>query len=468
MNVLLIDPPWVIKSKKNLWRKVGSCLPSLGLVYIAAVLEREGHKVDYIDSTAENLGVKETVQWIIKMKEEGYVPELIGITSTTTLIDNATLLAKDLRKICPSTKIVFGGTHPTVLPEECLIYADYVVIGEGEYVFSELAGGKDLSEIKGLVYKDETGKVIFNEQRMQIDNLDVLPLPAYHLLSMEKYRPAVGTYKQLPAMSMISSRNCNGRCTYCFHLGKRVTFRSAENIIKEVELLYHKYGIREIQFYDDNFLLYKQNVFDFCSLLKEKGLKITWSCFSRVDAITRNGKVDLDYLKELKKAGLHLVLFGVETADLEIMKNIKKNLNLNDVKPTIDACREAGIETRCSYMFGNEGETEESCEKTINFAIYVDSDTVQFNIATAYPGTEFYEWAKSKGLLLHAGWENFNMSDKVIELPTISNERLNYYYTLAHRKFYLRPRVILRRAKNLFSLSGMKQEFLGLRAVIGV
>ena len=108
-----------------------------------------------------------------------------------------------------------------------------------------------------------------------------------------------------------------------------------------------------------------------------------------------------------------------------------------------------------------------SMEK-IDFAIKVDSDTAQFNIATAYPGTEFYKWAKESNLLLHDGWENFNVSDKVIELKTISNKKLDYYYSLAHKKYYLRPKVVLRRMKNLLSISGIKQEFDGLRAVLGV
>jgi anaerobic magnesium-protoporphyrin IX monomethyl ester cyclase len=465
-NILLIDPPWVIKSKKNLWKRIGSCLPSIGLSYIAASLEKEGHQVKYIDSTAEEFGVNDFLKIAAKIKNRGYFPDFVGITATTALINNAYAIAQIFKKEFPDTKIVLGGVHPSVMPEESIKYADFVVVGEGEVAFCELANGKKLNAINGLVYTDRTG-VHFNRQREQLVNLDELPIPAYYLLPMKKYHPAVGTYKRLPAMSMISSRNCSGCCTYCSHLYKRVTFRSAENILKEVKLLAEKYGIREIQFYDDNFLLYKKNVLRFCELLKKEGINITWSCFSRIDAITRNQKADMDYLKALKRAGLHLILFGVETADEKIMKSIKKNLDLRDVKPTIDACRKIGIETRCSYMFGNQGETEESCTKTIKFAIFADSDTVQFNIATAYPGTEFYRWAKENGYILKEGWNDFNMSDKVIELPTISNKKLDYYYALGHRKFYLRPKIILRRMKNLLTLSGIKQEFLGLRAVIG-
>jgi len=465
-NILLIDPPWVIQSKKNLWKRVGSCLPSIGLSYIAASLEKEGHCVKYIDSTAEELGVNDFPKIAANMKERGYSPDFVGITATTALINNAYTIAQIFKKEFPDAKIVLGGVHPSVMPDESIQYADFVVVGEGEIAFCELANGKKLNAIKGIAYKDKKG-AHFNKLREQLADLDALPMPAYHLLPMKKYHPAVGTYKRLPAMSMISSRNCSGCCTYCFHLHRRVTFRSAENILKEVKLLFERYGIREIQFYDDNFLLYKNNVLRFCELLKKEGIDITWSCFARIDAITRNQKADIGYLKALKKAGLHLILFGVETADEKIMKSIKKNLDLRDVRPTIDACRKAGIETRCSYMFGNQGETEESCRKTIRFAISADSDTVQFNIATAYPGTEFYKWAKENGYLINKGWANFNMSDKVIELPTISNKKLDYYYALGHRKFYLRPKIILRRMNNLLTWEGIKQEFLGLRAVIG-
>jgi len=460
-KILLIDPPWIISSDSNLWKKISSCYPSLGLSYIAAVLENEGHEVKYIDCTAQKLDLKGLIEVIKRYKREGYYPDYVGITATTALIHNAYIVADRFKKEFKDTKIVLGGTHPTILPKEAIKHADYVVIGEGEFTFRELAGGEDLKSIKGLVYRNK-GKVIMNDLREQISDLNTLPIPAYHLLPMDKYRPPLGSYENLPAMIIVSSRNCNGRCTYCFHLGKRITFRSAENIIKEVKYLVDNYSIKEIQFYDDNFLLYKKNVLEFCKLLKKNKIKISWTCFSRIDAITRDGNVDMEYLKRLKASGLHLILFGVETADENVMRVINKRLNINDVKPTIDACRKVGISTRCSYMLGNQSDTIETCRKTIDFAITVDSDTAQFNIATPYPGTQFYDWAKRNNYLLKTkSWENFNVSDQVLKLPTISNREIKKLYIEAHKRYYIRLKIMVRRIMKIKTFTQLFQEIKG-------
>ncbi|MDD4271834.1 MAG: radical SAM protein [Patescibacteria group bacterium] len=453
-KVLLINPPWVIGEDKNLWKQVGSCWPSLGLAYIAAVLEQAGSQVRYLDCSAEHFTVNDAVKAIGEYQESF---DFIGLTATTPLINNALAIARAVRKIFPRAKIVFGGVHPSILPDEIMAQpeVDYVVIDEGEETFMELVQGREPKDILGLCYK-ENGQIIKNQLRPLIKNLDDIPPPAYHLLPMDKYYPAVGSYKRLPAMILFATRGCPGRCTYCHRAFRGIVRkRSAQSILNEIKILKKNYGIKEVAFYDDTFTLFKDVVKEFCETVIKEKIDITWSCFTRVDC------VDEAMLRLMKQAGCHLILFGVESADEQILKNIKKNISLEQVEKIVKLSRVIGIETRASFMFGNQGETEETIKKTIDFSLKLDPDEAQFNIATAYPGTELYDWAKERGYIKIFNWDDYSMSNVVLELPNLSKEKMQYYYALAHRRFYLRPKIILRRLFRIRTFDQLKQEIRG-------
>ncbi len=458
MDILFINPPWTVENKDNLWKNVRSCFPSLGIAYMASFLEKHGKLVKILDCTAEEISLNE-IRSVLKKYDK---PEFIGITSTTPTIVNALNIAEICKKEFSRVKVVLGGVHPTVLPGEVLEnkWVDYVVRDEGEVTIKELVEGKNPGDIPGLSYK--AGKdIIHNASRPLIKDLDELPIPAYHLLPIEKYHPAVGAYKRLPAMSLFTTRGCPGRCTFCYKTfyGK-VRLRSAKNIIEEIKLLQNNYGIEEIAFYDDAFTVSKKRVKELCCLLKEEKIDVAWTCFS----ISKH--IDEQCLILMKESGCHLILFGVESADDQILKNINKNISLEQVKETIRLCRKIGIETRTSFMFGNPGETEETIKRTINFAIEMDSDEAQFNIVTAYPGTELFSWAEEKGCLLTKDWSKYNMSEINIIVPTLDERILKKYYKLSHRKFYLRPKIILRRLRKIRNVLQLKQEIKGLFAIL--
>jgi len=454
-KVLLINPPWIIGEDKNLWKQVASCWPSLGLAYIAAVLEKAGHKAWYLDCSAEHYSVGKAEEVLKKDYDKDI--DFIVFTATTPLINNALAIALAAKKIWPKAKIVFGGVHPSVMPEETLASeaVDLVVIDEGEETILEVVGGKNLAEIKGVAYKKD-GQIVKNEMRPLLSDLDKIPPPAYHLLPMKKYYPATGSYKRLPAMIMFSTRGCPGRCTYCYRSFRGlVRKRSAASILNEIKILQQDYGIKEIAFYDDTFTMFRDVVVELCeSLIKEK-IDLTWTCFTRVDY------VDETLLSLMKRAGCHLILFGVESADEQILKNINKKISLDKVKEVVNLARKIGIQTRASYMFGNQGETEETIKKTIDFSIELDTDQVQYNIATAYPGTEFFNWAKTQGYLKNFDWGDYSMSNVLLELPGLDKEKLQYYYELAHRRFYFRPKIILRRLLAIRTLDQLWQEIKG-------
>jgi radical SAM superfamily enzyme YgiQ (UPF0313 family) len=379
------------------------------------------------------------------------------LTATTPSINNALKIAAVAKKKFPLVKIVFGGVHPSIMPEEVLDHdaVDFVAIDEGEETMKELAGGKNPPDILGLAYK-EKGQIIKNPLRPLIKNLDNIPPPAYHLLPMAKYYPAVGSYKKLPAMILFATRGCPGRCTFCHRAFRGVVRkRSAKNILDEIEILQRDYGIKEVAFYDDTFTLFKDVVREFCGRLIKEKKNLSWSCFTRVD------QIDEQLLRLMKQAGCHMILFGVESADEQILKNINKRISLEQVVRVVRAARRIGIETRASFMIGNQGETEETVKKSIDFAIKLDPDEVQFNIATAYPGTELFDWAKKAGYIKTFNWDDYSMSNIVLETPNLSKEKMQYFYGLAHRRFYLRPKIILRRFFKIRNWAQFKQEIRG-------
>ncbi len=262
MRVLLVNPPWVIRRRTNVWKSVASVMPPLGVAWLAAWLERDGHQVQILDAHAEGISAEDVPG---RVAERGSF-DLIGLTATTPLIGNALEIARRLKVATPSTRIVLGGVHPTVLPEEVLAEpaVDVVVRGEGEVTLGELAAEKPLDQIDGISYRAE-GRIVHNRDRALIADLDSLPMPAYHLLPMSRYRPAVGAAKRTPATSVLATRGCPGRCTFCYRIfGSRLRCRSGQRVAEEVKHLQEHYGIKEICFYDDTFTAVRKQVRAFC------------------------------------------------------------------------------------------------------------------------------------------------------------------------------------------------------------
>jgi radical SAM superfamily enzyme YgiQ (UPF0313 family) len=458
-KILLINPPWVIGENKNLWKHVASLWPSLGLGYIAAVLEKNGHDVRYIDCSAEHFTVGDMDGVLENYRDVDYV----GITATTPLIKNGLAIAALVKKKNPKIKTVFGGVHPSIFADEVLADAnvDFVVIDEGEETMTELVSGKPLPDIAGLCYKID-GRIVKNIKRPLIKDLDTIPPPAYHLMPIDKYYPAIGSVRRSPAMILFATRGCPGRCTFCYRTFYGIVRRrSARNIVDEIKILQKNYGVKEVSFYDDTFTLFKDVVREFCEILKKEKIDLTWSCFTRVDHISE------ELLQTMKDGGCHLILFGVESADEGILTAINKRISLDKVRYAVSLARKIGIETRASFMFGNQGETEETIRKTIDFALELDPDEAQFNIATPYPGTELFTWASANGYITSRDWNDYSYSNVVFEMPGLKKDKLEHYYKLAHRKFYFRPKIILRRLFKIKSWLALKQEVRGVLALGG-
>ena len=448
-KILLIQPNYrrIYAYAKN--KNLTPIFPPLGLAYIAAVLKDNGIEVKILESNAYDLSHEQ-----IKRSIDEYGPNIVGLTATTSLIEEA----HEIANLCSKDIQVFiGGIHASSMPEETLKKFerfDYLIKGEGEFVLLEFVNGMKISDIKGLVYR-KGGEIVSNSARELNRDLDGLPFPARELLPMNKYF-SVGA-KQEPSDYILSSRGCPYQCIFCAdHLvhGKLFRYRSPESIIKEVEEIY-KRGSLDWDFVDDNFTYLPDRVDRFCDLMIEKGLnkKMSWRCSNGI----RVDKITLELLKKMKKAGCYMVSLGIESGNEEILKKMKKNTDLNKIRRAVKWCKLAGIETRGLFMFGNLGENEQTMRDTIDFAKSIDIDTASFHITTPFPNTEYWHVINEEGEIYPKNYRDYIAYGKVIfKHGDLTEDLLIEMQKKAYREFYFRPRIFLNALKGMNSLKKIK------------
>jgi len=441
MSVLLINPNFKrIIGKTD---RISPILPPIGLAYLAAVLKKELIKVKILDSNALELNEKQIIDEI-----NNYNPEIIGIGAVTTTICKSFNLAKVIKKRFPKIKIVFGGPHPTSLPEESIKkkFIDFVVIGEGEETTVELVkelmknGKKNFRKIKGLVY-EENKKIINNGIRRNIENLDELPFPAIELLPLDKYKSADSKHKKF--MALLTSRGCYGRCTYCNKkvFGDVCHMRSAENIVKEIEFLIKKYDYNEFHILDDLFTNDRKRVVKFCNLVIKKKLNISWKCGNGI----RVGTVDFELLKLMKKAGCYSLSYGIESGNQDVLNKMRKGQTLKQCENAVKWTKKAKITCFGFFMLGGIGETEETMQQTIDFAKKLNPDIALFSILTPYPGTVVKNTIEKEGKLFFKDWSDYDHFEgkATFEHGELKREMMEKKLKEAYHQFYFRPRYII-------------------------
>ncbi|MCK5043457.1 cobalamin-dependent protein [Candidatus Pacearchaeota archaeon] len=446
MRLLLITPPNTSKEVYGKLSSVGTLYPPLGLAYIAAYAEKQGHEVKVIDAGAENYDFEDINKIALK-----FCPDLVGMQTYCTTLNKVYKIAENLKNITDA-KIVLGGPQATLEPSKAISnkYVDFVIYGEGEKTIIELLSALkkgNFSKVLGLVYKTKE-KIKTNPPRPLIQNLDEIPLPARHLFPMEKYHSSANL-RGKKTLNIMTSRGCPYRCAYCagsLIFGKNHRFHSSERVIEEMKLLKEKYGADSIQFFDETFTVNRKRVIELCDKMIEAKLGLEWSCFTRVNL------VDEELLKKMKQAGCYLIFYGLESGVQRLLDLIKKDITLEQSEKAMKMTHEAGIETWVSFMLNLPSATKKEEEQTIDFAIKVNPTFVQFPIATPYPGTELYDIALKHGKLKE-NWEDFTSWDEIVFTPHGKTEKeIKNIVKKAYRKFYLRPTYILKRIRSILKL----------------
>lgn len=444
LKVMFIIPPVTLEERYGKLKDVGTSYPPLGLAYLAAVAEKNGCRVKVLDSEASGYSYTDITSLITEFR-----PDLIGMQTYCTNINQTLKVAGIAKNIDPACLILLGGAQVTIFPREHLRsnVVDLVIAGEGETVFENLikrlrsAGTPaDYSGIKGLLWKKE-GQIIENPKQELITDLDSLPIPARHLFPISSYH-ASAQLRGKRTLNIMTSRGCPFRCAYCSgHITFGRSFRcfSAQRVIDELRSMIRDFQIDGIQFYDETFTVNRRRVLELCEALQANGIHLPWTCFTRVNL------VDPELLSAMKKAGCYQIFFGIESGSQRLLDLIKKDITLDQARKAIKSCKEAGIQSFCSFMLALPSETIQESRQTIDFAIELDPDYAQFPITTPFPGTELYELAQKNGRFILDDWSKFMSWDEIVYLPAgRSPEEIRRTVRLAYRGFYLRPSYLLK------------------------
>jgi len=391
MKILLINSPIRLNAKPN-------NIP-YGLATVAGTLIQQGFDVKIFDVNA----LRPTKDQIIESLKNMHW-DIVGLSGLITTIEFQKWLVTELKRMHPEAPVVSGGGLATSCPE--LLFeetqVDIAVIGEGERTMLDLCRAiearADLNEISGLHFR-QNNRIIQNEPCRNIQNLDEIPFPAWDLLPMDIYlkNPIWGDVasnssgfrkdiKVARSMNIISSRGCPFSCNYCYHLFGRskYRFRSAQNVIDEIEILVDRYSVDFIGFVDDNMMASEKRLLEFCDLMEQKRFTLTWGCHGRVTSAKP------DVLNRMAEVGCVWIGYGIESGSQKILDAMNKRATVEQAKQAIIHTRNAGIYPNTTFIFGYPGETIESIQETVDFKKEMGIECGSF-FATPYPGAPLYK-----------------------------------------------------------------------------
>jgi radical SAM superfamily enzyme YgiQ (UPF0313 family) len=431
----------------------------------AATVRAAGHDVFFLDAQAKNLPME-----AILPRLRNFRPDLIVHQATTPSIDTDIAAAARCKEATGALNVLVG-SHVTAEPDDTLERAagavDAVAVGEYDYTLRSLADGTTIAQCVGLAWRDG-GRIVCNPRRPLIENLDELPYPAWDFIDINDYYDAG---KLFPFLTLISGRGCFGQCSFCqlpqVMNGRAYRARSVENVLGEIEYDLRLFpNLKEIMFEDDTLVSRagRDRLAQMCEEMIRRGLHLSWSGNARVDCN------DPEIMRLMKRAGCRMLCVGFEFGDQRILDNVHKGITLDQMRVFAENAYKARIRVHGCFMFGGPGETPETARKTIELAQRLRIDTAQFSGMVAYPGTTFYEWAKSNGCLIPTRWRdwvNDNLEQcATVRCPDLAVEQINEFVDEGLRGFYLRPSQMWRMLRNIRSVADVRAKLHGLRSFV--
>jgi radical SAM superfamily enzyme YgiQ (UPF0313 family) len=449
MKILLSNPPWVTDGRHGV--RAGSRWPHLKipeeedylpypffLGYATSLLKKHNFDVKAIDAIAEGISYEDFFK---RVKE--YNPDIIFAEVSTPSLQNDLHILKQIKTISKA-KLIIAGPDMDIFDESFMLenrFIDFAIMGEYEFTLLELVekiGSKDsLKNVAGLVFKEK--KKVYKNQKRALTSLEGYPWPDREEFPSYKYHDCPGGIPR-PSAQMISSRGCPYLCTFCawpqlVYGGRNYRTREVKDVVDEMEFLVKKKGFKSVYFDDDTFNIGKKRMLELAYELKKRNWRTPWAFMGRSDL------VDEEILKNFKEVGLAAVKYGVESGVQEIVNNAEKNLDLKIATRNMLLTKKLGIKMHLTFTFGLPGETKETITKTVNYAIYIDPESVQFSIMTPFPGTRFYETLKKDGMLATENLSNYDGNTmSVIRTKELSPEELTNAQRYAYQRWHQHKR----------------------------
>lgn len=460
MNIYFVNPPFKAEygkfsreSRSPAITKSGALYYPLWLIYAALYSQKYGHHIDFLDAPAKQLNEAESLEII---KKGNHSESLFVLDTSTPSIKSDVAFAEKIKKLFPECFVVLVGTHPSARPEETLGFSmavDAIALGEYDVIIKELADAlanrSPLKEVRGLCLRE--GNTFNRTEAMPpLKELDDIPYASQFIkehLDEKDYFFAAATY---PSIQIFTGRGCPFRCNFCVYPqtmhGHAFRARSAKNVVGEFEYIANNFpDVHEVVIEDDTFTANKKRVKEICQMLVDKGInkRLKWLCNARVD-------LDLETMLAMRKAGCRLIIPGIESGSQNILDNIKKGTKVEMFHQYVSNAKKAGLLIHACYMVGNQGETKETMQKTLNLALKLNTDTAQFFPLIPYPGTEAYEWARANGYI-ETDYEKYCLPDgthnTVLNLPNLSAQEMVDFCNMARKKYYLRFSYIMHRLR---------------------
>jgi radical SAM superfamily enzyme YgiQ (UPF0313 family) len=410
MRVLLINPPTPLSERPN---------PPLGLAFVAAALEEADIEVRVVDLVTHRC---EGDRLAAVLNE--YQPDVVGMTAVTMVFNAAAETIREVKALAPDVLTVMGGPHVTFAAKETLDglpELDVIVMGEGEKTIVEVVeenrNGRDWSKVRGLAYRNHDGGISITPAQDPLE-VNTLPVAARHLLPLGRYRAL-----KMP-ISITTSRGCPFPCIFCSArdmAGAKIRYRDAEKVVDELEEL-ARLGFHQINFADDLFTAKKKHCLAICDVIIERGLKIVWSCYSRVDTIKP------EMLARMKEAGCATMAFGIESANEEILKTVRKGITIPKTIEAVQMCVEAGIDPHCSFILGLPGETPDTLAETLAFCAKIQRMGASYgmHLLAPFPGTALRKQQETFDLkVLTDDWSQYHANRAIVETSSVSAADLN-------------------------------------------
>ncbi len=446
MKILVLNPPTrdgvvMVKEGRCMQRKGawGYVMSPVTMVTMATLLRDDGHFVSVLDCPADGTSFRSMIAAVRRLS-----PELVFINTSTPTIEDDVAAAAELVAACvPAPRTVLFGIHPSCLPLEHLHAGggvDACIVGEPEVTSRELtsaiARGGDPREVDGIAFLDASGVAVETRRRAPIPDLDSLPLPDWSLVDTGNYRLPLNDRRFL---LVNTNRGCPYRCTFCnahVYYGRTPRRRSVAHILRELISDVEEFGVRDLMFWAEEFLLDRAFVLELCEAIVAAKLEIRWVCNGRVDA------VDAGVLAAIRRAGCWNIAFGIESGDPDALARVRKQITCEQSRAAVALAKAAGLQVTGHVIIGFPGDTRETIAATGRFVEALDLDFVQYYCAMPYPGTELYDRARESGWLTTTDWRQWEHNRSVLASSALSAREIMALRRRLMRRWYFRPRRI--------------------------